>query len=109
MISAHTWFVIRHRPSGLLLPEPAGRQGRGGSHVEPSVERPRLFSSRIAARNALSAWLRGKFIRGGSGYDSFAEEYYEDPPVIEPQPHRVKADMEIVPVEIREIAGVVNP
>jgi hypothetical protein len=92
------WWAIRHKPSGLWLPEPVGRADRGGSHVEPSAERPRVWPTPRGAQNALSAWLRGKFEArrgadgGGPGWDP---EYYEDIEVV-PQPHRRRADMEVV-------------
>lgn len=95
------FWLIRHKPTGFYLPQPDGRMERGGSHVEPAdknEQEPRLFKSRRAATNALGQWLRGKFTRG-SGYDSLNHEYYEDISVT-PVPSRVKADMEIVELEM---------
>jgi hypothetical protein len=93
------FWAVRHVPSGGYLPEPVGRMGRGGSHVEPSTtERPRLFMSRRAAVNGLSAWLRGK-VHHSSGYDSYAGEYYENTS-LEPVPSRKRDEMEIIEVQL---------
>ncbi len=91
------FWCIRHRPTGHYLPEPEGRMGRGGSHVEPvspNEKRPRLFSTKLAAQRALSAWLRGKF-HHSSGYDSFTDEYWEKVD-LEPVSARNKDDMDII-------------
>lgn len=104
-MSAMALWLIRHKPSGGYLPEPAGRMGRGGSHVEPQVytgdpleDRPRLFVSKLSASRALSSWLRGK-VHHISGYDGFAGEYYEDSS-LEVVPTRVREDMEIIAVDL---------
>lgn len=91
-----TFYAIRHKPSGGYLPEPAGRMGRGGSHVEPATDgtRPRLFTTERAARIALSTWLKGKVVRA-SGYDYKNGDYWEDVKLI-PIPSRSREDMEIV-------------
>jgi hypothetical protein len=87
-------FAIRHNPSGLFLPNPMGRGGRGGSHLEPSSENPRLFPTKRGAHNALQMWLKGKYT-ANRGYDSFSNEYYEELELI-PQPSRKKEEMEVV-------------
>ncbi len=104
-MSALPFWLIRHKPTGAYLPEPAGRMGRGGSYVEPTPypsenpgERPRLFESRLGAQRALTAWLRGKVHRS-SGYDSYDMEYYDDLD-LEPVPSRKKDDMEIIQVDL---------
>lgn len=93
-------FFIRHKPSGHYLPEPAGRMGRGGSHVEPcsNPDEARIFRSKLSASRALTAWLRGK-VHHSSGYDSWNNEYYEDND-LEPVPSRKREDMEIIEKEI---------
>jgi hypothetical protein len=99
-----TVYVIRHKPSGGYLPMPRGRLGRGGSHTEPvipdgSIEKhPRLFPNEKNAKNCLAAWLHGKYVasRGGGGLDN---EYWEEIG-IDHQAHRVREDMEIVPIAI---------
>lgn len=106
-MSTITFWLIRHKPSGGYLPEPAGRMGRGGSHVEPTLHvdnltRPRLFISERAAKIALGSWLKGK-VHHSSGYheDYFSggREYYEDLDV-EHVPSRKREDMEITSVDM---------
>jgi hypothetical protein len=100
-----TFWLIRHIPTGHYLPQPQGRMGRGGSHVEPvqhnpndPATKPRLFTTKRSASNALGQWLAGKHMchwsYGGEGYD------YDEYTTIEPQPHRIRADMEIVSVNL---------
>ena len=90
-----TFYAIRHKPTGFYLPEPGGRLGRGGSHVnptDPTIQPPRIWHNRLGARNALSMWLKGKFVASrGQDYDG---EYWEDLSVI-PAPERKAEDMEI--------------
>lgn len=102
------FWAIKHLPTGKYLPEPKGRLGRGGSHVEPEfvhIKRPRLLPTKRGAQNVLSAWLRGKH---------HAERYYEsdgeygpsywvdDIPSVEPVPERIKADMAVVKFVAKE-------
>lgn len=92
-------FFIRHIPSGKYLPMPTGRNGRGGSHVEPDIpEHARIFRSQRSAKITLNAWLKGKWI-AERGYDpgtpDRGDEYYEDIHIV-PQPERNAADMEII-------------
>lgn len=97
-------YAIRHIPSGGYLPKPQGRNGRGGSHMEPVVFDgrgarsqkllPRLWATETAAKIALSTWLHGKVTcRRYGGYDNY-QEYYNYIKV----PTRIREDMEIVPV-----------
>ena len=98
-------YFIRHKPSGLYLPKPAGRAGRGGSHVEPSAFCfARIFRSERSAKIALNAWLKGKWVadRGytdGHPGNDWEREYYEEVSII-PQSSRIRTDMEIVEKEI---------
>lgn len=103
-MSVITFWFVRHKPSGGYLPEPAGRMGRGGSHVEPVVHTedpattPRVFTTKRSATNALSSWLRGK-VYHSSGYDGWDNEYYEGTDLV-PVPSRKKDEMEIISVEL---------
>ena len=87
-------FVIRHKPTGFLIPQPGSRYGRGGSHVEPmdpKVTVPRLFYNEHQAKAYLGQWVRGKATC----------QRFEDGDEIHnltPTPHRIKSDMEIIPV-----------
>ncbi len=101
-----TKWAVRHIPTGHFLPVATGRQGRGGSHVEPCDPKdapPRLCDSEKSAIAVLSQWLRGKAtIRYIWEYDEFRGKDYkvEDGVEIEPVPTRIKDDMEIVQVEL---------
>jgi len=106
-MSKMVFWAIRHKPTGGYLPEPTGRMGRGGSHVEPvlHVDRmtePRLFHTERAAKTALGTWLKGK-VHHSAGYScsgpDFLEEYYEELST-EHVPSRVREEMEIVPLEV---------
>lgn len=107
-----TMYAIKHVPTGGYLPAPKGRGGRGGSHMEPVVfdenskELPRLFGRKAAANAGLIHWSKGIY-KTDRGYDNGTPwsggEYYEET-YIDPQPHRRKEDMEIVPVVI-ELPG----
>lgn len=62
-----TKYVIKDMKTGEYLPEPQGRMGRGGSHIEPCLPvdgqpstYPRMFYTASGARNALAQWRRGK-------------------------------------------------
>ena len=91
-----TMFAIRQISTGNYLPNPNGARGRGGSHVEPvtasPTRPPRLFHTAHAAKVALSHWLKG----------ILTVSYYEDDEIwdLEPQPHRKREDMEVVPVSL---------
>lgn len=107
-MSKITFWLIRHKPTGGYLPEPIGRMGRGGSHVEPVVHTddpattPRIFQSERAAKNALAAWLRGKYVahRGSySGGPDFDVDYYEDIEIV-PVPGRKREEMEIISADL---------
>ena len=86
--------IIMHKPTGFVIPQPSSRYGRGGSYVEPvdpKYENPRIFANELVAKAYLGQWVRGKVIC----------KRYEDGEEINtlyPQSHRIKKDMEIVPV-----------
>lgn len=61
-------YLLRHRPTGLYIPEPRGRADghrgsrNGGSWAKPespAEARPRVFKNHLAADAYLSQWLRG--------------------------------------------------
>lgn len=104
-----TKYAVKDVGTGEYLPEPQGRMGRGGSHIEPCLPvdgqpttYPRLFYTVTGARNALAQWRRGKH---HSVYD-----YDEDcigrtikvdaGTSIEVVPSRFERDMQIVPINI---------
>ena len=62
--------------------------------MDPKKRQPRVFQSEKSAKSFLIQWCRGKHICTRYGdYDCVEEEIK-----IEPQPSRVREDMEIVPV-----------
>lgn len=106
-----TMWAVRVKGTQCYLPRPQRRDGRGGSHLEPvdfadrSSWPPRYekdmqiraYTTQKAANNLLSSWLRGKFTchRGGDQYDGYYEEID-----IHKTPHRVRENMEVVPLTI---------
>lgn len=90
-------FVIRHKPTGHYIPNIAPGHRRGGSLVEPEDPKksnPRVFVSERSAVAYLIQWCKGKHICTRTGeYDS-----YDEVTEIVPQPHRIREDMEIIPV-----------
>lgn len=99
-------FFIRHKPTGHYIPEPEGRNGRGGSHLEPSPDKDkaRIFRSERSAKIFLSSWLKGKYVadRGysdGHPGNDWERDYYEDVSIV-PVSSRVREDMEIIEKEI---------
>jgi hypothetical protein len=99
-VTTITKYAIKHVPTGHFLPEPTGRAGRGGSHLEPAdpkTHHPRLCHTERQAKIVLTVWLQGKVYcdRGGDIYDGFYEETR-----LTPVPSRKREDMEIVPVTV---------
>lgn len=99
-------WAVKHKPSGHYMPEPTGRSGRGGSHVEPDPDsnNARLFTSVRSAKIYISTYCLGKFIasRGmspGHPGNDWEVDYYEDIDII-PQPDRNKEDYQIIELEI---------
>lgn len=98
-------YAIRQKSTGFYMPAPNGRQGRGGSHMEPCEmhgEYPRLFTTERAAKSALGLWLLGKFygrkheVMHAGDFMPEIEEYID----VVPQPNRSRDDMEIVAVRL---------
>ena len=106
-----TMWAIRHKPTGFMLPNPKGHNGRGGSFVDPQDPKeihPRLFITQLAAKRALIAWLRGKH----EGAYDFEYSDYDNKSyqvcvgyVVVPVPSRKAEDMEVVEIEMRVSRG----
>jgi hypothetical protein len=98
-----SFWAVRHKPTGWYLPEVYGRQGRGGSHVEPTnLVRPRLFISQRAAKAYLGQWLLGKH-NASRGYDSgspYSEPEYWEEVSVEPVATRKREEMEIIELKL---------
>lgn len=98
-------WAIRRKSDGFYIPQPIGRNGRGGSRVEPVDpaniwENIRLFHTEQAAKIALNAWLKGEWITYRTSGDYFGGIDPEETTSIHPVESRKKDDMEVVPVEI---------
>lgn len=107
-------YAIRHKPTGKYLPQPVGRNRRGGSHVEPEdpdEQPPRFFTSLTTAKIVLSHWLKGKVIAERGNYYNPSDgsyDYYEDFHTT-PCPDRKREDMEIVKFNLIEEVPNGNP
>lgn len=91
------YFLIRHKPTGFFIPPGKGIDGRGGSHVEPSDEKPKLFASERSAKSWLTTWLKGKVV-DDSYTDRHGEFQYSLKTVAVPT--RKREEMEIVPARL---------
>lgn len=87
------YLVVRHIPTGKMIPQPYHRQKGGSSYLEPEEpwkHPPRLFRNQASARSFLSIWLKGRVItnndRENTGY--------------QPVPSRIKEEMEIIPLKL---------
>lgn len=65
------YYVLRNKQTGKLMPSFKGRAG--GTYVDPakSKDPPRLFTTTLAARNALLWWSRGMVRMVGGRSQSF--------------------------------------
>lgn len=97
-------FYAIKADNGWYIPNPLGRNGRGGAHVElvspASGIAPRLFSNEVSAKAALRWWL------GGAVHVSYkARGFFEDEVIgenwhIEVKPERHHFNVKVVPVRI---------
>lgn len=99
-------FFVRHIKTKLYIPNPYGRQGRGGSHTEPTDpgDNARIFLSERSAKLFIGTWAKGKYVcdRGvsyGNPGNDWEDDYYEEVSII-PVESRNKADMEVITREI---------
>jgi hypothetical protein len=100
-----TKWAIRRKLDGYYLPQPVGRNGRGGSRVEPinpvnNWENIRLLASEQAAKIALNAWLKGEWITHRSAGDYWAGIEPDEETTIHALRRRRAEDMEVVAVEV---------
>lgn len=97
------FYAIRHKPTGHFLPQPKGKNGTGGSWVEPSDPKeviPRLMVSERSAKGVLNAWLQGTF-KASWDTDWDSGHRYVDDIKIQKKPDRIPEDMEIVVVTLQ--------
>lgn len=105
------YYMIRHRPTGMHIPCPDGRSGRGGTWVELSrfPFPPRLFNTGGAAACALTWWLKGQVDAASETEDDWAGNPYTIKTGAGEAEHvadRRREDMEVVSVRVEEVALV---
>lgn len=98
-----TWYVIKHLPTGKIIPCAMGRMDRGGSWVEPAnptEQLPRVFTAKRYAKGWLTTWLKG-------AVDQEMHRDWETGVIddvclnIIPKPHRKREEYKIVPISFR--------
>ncbi len=98
-----TWYVIKHIPTGKIIPCANGRMDRGGSWVEPADPKenlPKVFTEKRYAKGWLTTWLKGSVETHMSrDYESGIVDDIRNE--IVPQPHRKRHEYKIVPVSFR--------
>ena len=104
-------FAIKHKPTGKWMPTRLNKIYGGWSYWEPTSqdrahdENRRLFFTRRSAQNALTAWLMGEHRReSGTTYDwEGIRDDYDHHIIEKPKVPRLREDMEIVRLELREV------
>ena len=111
-------YAIRHKPTGSWMPARMFRtSGKGWSYwapADPSSDKPynknpRIFYTLQSARNALTAWLQGEWVRGTVREGDWETGYYEvdaEPIPNNPPVERKRDDMEIVIFHLEEFGPV---
>lgn len=102
-----TFYVIRHKPSGTLLPARMHT-----THYEfdrpAGTHEPRLFKSERAAKNCATCWAQGVWAREtrteSDGWESGPGYTYLAEPVPQPVPGRRREDLEVVPARLELLA-----
>lgn len=95
------YYAIKHKPTGLFMPQMRG----GFSYWEPKGEPqpPRLFATRRAAANALTCWANGRYAkRFVTTQDSWDEPYYQSEAGTEAEPDitRRRDDLQVVEITL---------
>lgn len=76
-----TFYAIRQKSTGYMLPITKGRGDRGITHQEPTAcefEPPKLYHTESAAKCALTWWLKGKTTITITAGDGWEVDYDED-------------------------------
>jgi hypothetical protein len=106
------FWAIRHKPSMTFMPaRPDGRRSRGWSFWTPRVPpspaeqrcAPRLFETKRAAKNALTLWLQGWWVRQPQTEGDWETGYHTvagDPAPEQPDVPRHPSEMEVVQVQL---------
>lgn len=97
-----TYFVIRHKPTGTLLPARVMATHFGFSSSEEVTE-PRLFGSERAAKNCATLWAQGVWTRKtyteSEGWEYPSYTCFAEPAPM-PMPHRQRDHLEVVEVKL---------
>lgn len=98
-VKAVTFYVVREKNTDRYIPQPEGRQGRGGSFTEPTpfLDNIRLFRTQKQARAFLSMWLKGR-LHGEFDYEEGVRYTYGYR--VQPVATRKRENMEVVPVTL---------
>ena len=102
----NTYYIIREKKSGRVMPTIPDRYRGGYTHTEPQhlfCCTPRLFSTAAGASRALGAWVRGRWKKvTGTDDDAFGNQITV---ITGSEAHKVegrrKEDFEIVPIRLR--------
>lgn len=98
-----TYFVIRHKPTGTLLPARVL-----ATHYEfdrpAGVYEPRLFNTERAAKNCATCWAQGAWARelktASEGWEYPSYTYLAEPAPYT-APGRRHDDLEVIPAELK--------
>ena len=95
------FYAIRHKPTGLYLPR---REARGATHREPTaaLQQARFWHRERDAKGFLTVWLQGK--ASMREYQDWQGDYDVEYSV-DPVPTRKREEMEIVRLELTEVAA----
>lgn len=90
------FYVLRHIPSGKLMPRFEGRAG--ATYIDPFTSKmpPRLFTTPLAAKNALGWWLKGRVRMNTEQSDAWGPEIVGQT-LIE---NRIAAEWEMIAVHL---------
>lgn len=99
-IDIPVYWVIRHKPTGALMPQKMFKGGRGFTSWDPTKtqrgqsQAPRLFDSRRLANNARNRWLEGYYMWQNYGEPWEGDAHLDAVKV----PGRNAEDVEVVPL-----------
>lgn len=99
------FWVIRHKPSGTLLPARLPATSYDFDRPEGTHE-PRLFKSERAAKNCATCWSQGVWVREtvtethGWEYAHLDFDYLAEQPEPQPVAGRKREDLEVLPVRL---------
>lgn len=94
------YFVIRHRPTGRLLP---ARVPATVFDFDTDAFEPRLFSTERAAKNCATCWAKGPWkqaeVTESEGWEYPSYTYLDSPAPVGPTT-RTREDLEVLQVSL---------